>query len=214
MSSRDGCLGGILRSRAKGPARPALISILALTLMALGGCGDSDPRQDPNAVTKTISSEGGLQMKVPSSWREDKALNAQADLQASNRVDEAYALVISDSKQEFGEQKLEDFATLAKDNFIKGIQNPTVSAPKQLTLNGKPSIRYEIQGTADNVKVVYLITLAQTDSRFLQAIAWSLPDRLNENRQVLERVTASIRETRPAAPSPAATPGASPAPSP
>lgn len=192
--------------------RPSAIFIvtLVLSLVALGGCGGSGDG-DPNALTKTISSDSGLQMKVPASWREDRALNAQADLQASNRGAEAYALVIPDSKQEFVNQKLEDFATTAKDNFLKGVQNANVTGPKPLTLNGKPAIRYEVQGTAENVRVVYLMTLMETESRFLQVIAWSVPDRLNENRPILEKVTASIREVRPASPSPATSPGVSPA---
>ena len=197
------------RSRGLCRASSAFIFTVAFALV-LAGCGDSGG-DDPNALTKTISSESGLEMKVPASWREDNALNAQADLQASNREAEAYALVIPDLKQEFVNPKLEDFATMAKDNFIKGIQNPNVTGPRQLTLNGKPAIRYEIRGVAENIRVVYLMTLMETDSRFLQVIAWSLPDRLSENRPILEDVTASIRETRPASPSPPTSPGAPPA---
>ncbi len=212
MSSHQGLLANRHRStRNRGLARASSAFIVTVAFaLVLTGCGDGGG-DDPNALTKTISSESGLEMKVPASWREDTALNAQADLQASNREAEAYALVIPDLKQEFVNPKLEDFATMAKDNFIKGIQNPNVTGPRQLTLNGKPAIRYEIQGVAENVRVVYLMTLMETDSRFLQAIAWSLPDRLSENRPILEDVTASIRETRPASPSPPTAPGAPPA---
>ncbi|HEX2259047.1 MAG TPA: hypothetical protein VHJ40_04815 [Actinomycetota bacterium] len=212
MSSHQGLLADrhrLTRSRGRARASSAFFIVTCAFALVLGGCGGGE--EEPNALTKTISSESGLEMKVPASWREDTALNAQADLQASNREAEAYALVIPDLKQEFVNPKLEDFATMAKDNFIKGIQNPNVTGPRQLTLNGKPAIRYEIQGVAENVRVVYLMTLMETDSRFLQVIAWSLPDRLSENRPILEDVTASIRETRPASPSPPTAPGAPPA---
>jgi hypothetical protein len=209
MSTHYGVLADGHRSRpnmGRFRSPSVLIATLALSLIVLSGCGGEGPGGDPNALTETISSETGLQMKVPASWRKDTALNAQADLQASNRDAEAYALVIPDLKQEFVNPKLDDFATIAKDNFVKGIQNANVTGPRPLTLNGKPAIRYEIQGVADNVRVVYLMTLLETDTRFLQVITWSLPDRLRENRPILEKVTASVRETRPASPSPPASP--------
>lgn len=178
----------------------ALLVIVALALATCGGGSEPTPK-NTNALTKTVTSEGGnLQMKIPDSWREDKSLNASADLQASNRVQEAYALVIADSKQDFGNRTLNDFAEIAKENFLKGITTPSLSGPRSLTINGKQAVRYQIDGTADNVKVTYLLTLLETDSRYLQVIAWSLPERLTKNRPVLESITASVREIKPATP--------------
>lgn len=193
-------------SNRAGVVLGALLALAVLALSACGGGSEPTPK-NTNALTKTITSEGGnLQMKIPDSWREDESLNASADLQASNRVQEAYALVIADSKQDFGNRTLKDFAEIAKENFLKGITTPTLSEPRSLTINGKEAVRYQIDGTADNVKVTYLLTLMETESRYLQVIAWSLPEQLTKNRPVLESVTASVRELKPA------TPAAPPAP--
>ncbi|MDQ4149826.1 MAG: hypothetical protein M3164_07560, partial [Actinomycetota bacterium] len=160
-------------SRLSSSAKPIafLLALLALTLLALTGCGGEADRgaTTPNALTKTIRSEDGtLEMRVPEPWREDRSLNAQADLQASQRAQEAYVVVIGDSKQAFGGRTLNDFAQIARENFLRGVTDATVSEPTQMTLGGRPAIRFDIQGTAEDVRVSYLYTLAETESRYLQ----------------------------------------------
>jgi hypothetical protein len=169
------------------------------SLLAACGGGSKSPTASPGtngvALSKAIKSKDGkLEMRIPSSWKQDPGLNESADLQASNRAEEGYVLVITDLKENFPKLTLQQFGQTALDNFLKGITSPAVTGPKKVTVSAGDAIRYELTGAANNVSVTYLFTMIETQDRFLQVIAWTLPDQLAKNRRTLEAITNSIAE--------------------
>ncbi len=170
-----------------------VMGILAIVLgVWIGACRDLVPGS-PKVVQ---SRDGRTQMVVPASWSEQSDLNEQADIQVANPRKELYVIVLSESKQDFdADMTLEEHSVLTRSLLLQGIRNGQVSyGPIQFEIGGYPAVQYQLRGSVDKVKLVYLHTTVEGANGFHQIIAWTLPSRLNKNELVLQRVTRSLQE--------------------
>lgn len=176
------------------PALRLLCLILTGTVL-LAACGS-----EPN-LSKTLTSENGLEMRIPDSWTEDSALNPGADLQASNREAESYVVVISDLKQDLQEDvTLEEFGDFAVQQFMAGLNDPDLSfadldEPERVESSGLEGLRYEISASPDDLDLSYLFTVIESPDRFTQVVAWTERPRMDEQRQTLEAISDSVTQT-------------------
>ncbi|MBA3714224.1 MAG: hypothetical protein H0W76_17495 [Pyrinomonadaceae bacterium] len=145
--------------------------------------------------TVLTSADGKYQLTIPAGWRADSQLHDDAGLKASNRIKEAYVVVISESREDFtDDMTLESFTKITRDAMLKNLGSPDSAAPTPTVIGDYPALRYELQGVVSNVKVIYINTTVETPSGFHQILAWTLPSRLNQQRNVLQEVTGSFRE--------------------
>lgn len=171
-----------------------LLGLLVATTVLLAACGGGPD------LSKTLTSENGLEMRVPDSWSEDSALNPGADLQASNREAESYVVVISDLQQDLREGlSLEEFGDFAVEQFIDGLNDPDTSfadldEPEPMESAGLDGLRYEVSATPGDLDLSYLFTVIESPDRFIQVIAWTERPRMDEQRQTLEAISHSVAE--------------------
>ena len=147
--------------------------------------------------TSTIlrNQNSSIQITLPKGWREDKELHEDADLQASNRADEKYVIILSDSKEDFEKMSLSEHSEITRGSIIKILTAPQVTGPVELTINDLPAIQYEIRGSTDNINVVYLHTTVETSQKFYQILAWTVKSRFEKNKSELQEVTNSFQES-------------------
>lgn len=205
-------------------ARSPLFALLALVTLLLGACnqmadeGADEPAEGPDLSETLVSEDGAFEMKVPASWSQHNNLNDVAVLQAADLQREAYAILIADPKRPFEGTSLGSFADTQIQTFVESVADARMRGPELVIIDGEEALQYEVEGTADNVEVVYLYTFMETPDRFLKAVTWSLAGNYDRNEDTLTAVTESIRQLKPLeeSPSPAASPDAtlSPAPSP
>ena len=142
-----------------------------------------------------LSEDSELQLQVPSSWEELKGMNPAASIGVGNKFDENYAIVISDSMEDFSHPPaLEDFATVQLRLFTKRMESVEVSEGVAVADYDTPAIRYEVRAMIDNLNVAYMVTMLKTEKRFAQIITWTLASRWDDNRGILERVSNSLQE--------------------
>lgn len=172
-----------------------LLCLLLATTVLLAACdGGSD-------LSKTLSSENGLEMRVPDSWSEDSTLNPGADLQASNRDAESYVVVISDLKRDLVEGlTLEEFGDFAVEQFIEGLNDPNLTfgdlgEPEPVESSGLDGLRYEVSASPGDLDLSHLFTVIESPDRFIQVIAWTERPRMDEQRQTLEAISDSVTQT-------------------
>lgn len=161
-------------------------------LALLASCGRGDP--EPRGFKRVASPDGALEFRVPASWTEATDLNEVASLQAGDTVAEAYAVVIEDPRRAFASLDLAGFADRQMQQQVTRVGLANLGGPETLTVDGKPAVRYRLKGFHNAVEVVYLYTFVETPDRFLKVVAWSLSPNFEDNRQTLERVSASVRE--------------------
>ncbi len=142
-----------------------------------------------------VSEDSDLQLQVPDSWEELKGLNPSASIEVGNKFDENYAIVISDSMEDFGDPPaLKDFADVQLRLFTKRMGSVDVSEGVSVEDYDSPAIRHEVRATVDNLNVAYMVTFLKTENRFAQIITWTLASRWDDNRGILERVSNSLQE--------------------
>ncbi|HSE41536.1 MAG TPA: hypothetical protein VLH08_12315 [Acidobacteriota bacterium] len=184
--------------------RPAVRAVFAIILALLViSCTSEQRERLSNALnstndekgTKVIrSTDGCCSVTVPGSWKEEKELNAQANLQASNRLKELYIIVISESKEDFQEMTLERHSELTRTEFAKSLTTPEVSEAAFVTVNKNNGVQYQISGAINNVKIVAFHTTVETPKYFHQILAWTIKSRLEKNKPILQSVIESFKE--------------------
>ena len=153
------------------------------------------------AVATTITSPDGLaSIVLPSGWKQEQAqeLHDQADLQASDRANEMYVIVMSENKEDFRDMTAEKHSQFTRSALTEKLESPEVSAPAQVTTGGLTGTQYEIRGGVDNLNIAYLHTTVESPTHFHQILAWTLKSRFDKNRPVLDAVIQSFKEVAPA----------------
>lgn len=173
-----------------------------------GACGgQAEERAPGNRGLKAVTStDGALQFWVPESWTPSE-LNPVASLQAGDPEAEAYGVVIEDPRKVLQAYTLEQFADLQMQKLVTTIQLASLAGPTTVEVDGKDALQYRLKGFFDSVEVVYLYTFVETPDRFLKVVTWSLADRFEDNREVMEQVSTSVRQLKPL-PEPTAAGGA------
>jgi hypothetical protein len=155
----------------------------------------SPSNNQPNSGSTLTSSDGKTQITLPSGWKQEQDLNSQAKLQAANRAEEVYIIVISENKQDFQDINLEKHSELTRGLFLKNLTNPQVTGPTPVTIEGNRGVQYELKGGINNINAAYIHTTLETPKNYHQIVAWTLQSRLDQNRSQLQQVIQSLRET-------------------
>lgn len=140
------------------------------------------------------SADGDSQITVPRDWSEMDDLNEVAIIQAANLFEEQYAIVIQDNKEDFADTDINAHSEATVQILLDSLTSSEVTTPTPLTVNGYTAVQTEIQGSFENINVVYLHTSIETREHFYQVVTWTLKSRFESNRSLFEQVTQSFRE--------------------
>ena len=168
------------------------LALLVAVVCAVMGCGLLQNLGEPKVLK---SGNGRFQLTIPSGWREDSALHNSAGIRASNRIQEMYVIVISESKEDFADDvTLEQFTTVTRDSMLKKIESSQASPPAAVTVGETYSgLQYGLQGEVDNMQISYLVTNVETTKDFHQIIAWTLRSRIAQNETKLQDLVNTFR---------------------
>lgn len=80
-------------------------------------------------MVSVVSEDSELQLQVPASWEDLKGdLNPAASIEVGDKFDETYAMVISDSREDFADPpSLEEFAQGQLRYFTRRLESPSLS---------------------------------------------------------------------------------------
>jgi hypothetical protein len=170
--------------------------------LAFSGCGtlvneikNKTGNRGASADKVIKSNDNKSQITVGGDWQEDKELNAEANIQASNRQKEKYIIVISEPKEDFSvDMKIEDFANIVRDGIIQSGENVNATEPVDMTINGLPGKYFEVQGEVQKVKVRYLAAVVNGKNTYHQVLTWTLNSKYEENKEELKKVIQSFKE--------------------
>ena len=171
--------------------------IALLAVVALCGCQKLGEAMKPQPVVLK-STDGALELTVPSSWRDDSApdrqLNDQAVLQASNRASELYVIVLSEAKEDLAGMDLEKFSEVTRSSQLQSMTNGVEEGPKKRTINGLPAIEYVLKGTVDKANVVMKHVAIDGPTRYHQMLVWTLKSKWETEKAGLDKVVESLKE--------------------
>lgn len=161
---------------------------------------DKPQKSAESSTTVLTTKDGQGKVNLPKGWSKDQELNDEADLQASNRSEEMYMIVLTESKKDFRNITLAKHSELTRGTLLKSLTSPKVEGPTQLTINNYPAVQYEIHGGIDNINAAYLHTTVETENNFHQILVWTLESQFSKNRDELQQVTQSFQEAAASTP--------------
>lgn len=176
----------------------ALSLMCCVGVFALIGFRAASTNSQPTTFT-TVQPIGPLrpvQVQLPGGWRERNDLNVQANFQASGPLDQAFIIVISEAKDDFADRTLDAYLRATLDPFkqrLGGAQ--VVKGPVRMTINDRPAIQHEVNGTVNNINITYLHTVVDGPSGFHQVLGWAARSRFESQRATLESIIKSFQET-------------------
>lgn len=144
---------------------------------------------------KVIKSTDGLtQVTVPQGWKAMKGLNDEASLQAAYPQKELYVIVMTESKEDFDKMTMEKYSKLTRGMIFEALASGKEEKTGSLKINGNPALQYKLEGSMDNIKVVYLHTTVEGKKYFHYILAWTLRSKYEKNKDVLQQVIKSFKE--------------------
>lgn len=153
------------------------------------------PTPTPTQLTPLTSSDGKSQLRVPAGWSAETGLNPEAQIQASNRSQGLFLIVLAESRQQLRNVTREKHSQITRDLLIQNLAQSKVSEPTTVTaVKDNPAIQYEISGSLNDINVQFLHTTIETPTRFVQILAWTSPEAFERNRTELQNIIQSFVE--------------------
>ncbi|MFC7393805.1 hypothetical protein [Scopulibacillus cellulosilyticus] len=144
--------------------------------------------------TPLRNGNGSLQLTLPDGWQEDKLLNPQAALAASNRTKDEYILVFAYAKREFSKNaRLDNFINAMQANMKVEAKNMVVGQENNVTVDRLPAKQVNIKGEISGIKAEMLVTYLEKGDYFFQMMAWTSEDKYEGSKQDLKQVSESLR---------------------
>ncbi|MBU6950977.1 NINE protein [Hahella sp. HN01] len=165
--------------------------------------GDRRVSAASEALDKVLrSADGRLSLSVPGRWKKMDDLNEEASLGVGNLFDDAYALILEESRVDFEDgYTLTDYSELIVSLMQESLENPrTLGEWSPVEINGLPARQVALTGSTGGVKVTYLITTVMGDAHFYQVLGWTLASRYDSKSEVLQAVAASFKERKNSGP--------------
>lgn len=174
-----------------------LISIVAAIVIPnlIAAKEKADKIQSVLETKEVVSIDGISRVDIPGDWEVRTDLNDDASIQVANARKEQYLVVLTDSKIDFDDISVEEHSQMTRQHILEKADNgQIVGEPKHFEINGQAAVQYEIHGSVDKLKVVYLHVTVEGKEHFHQILAWTLASMLSKNKPVLESVINTFKE--------------------
>jgi Tfp pilus assembly major pilin PilA len=184
--------GGSVRWDCSGGTLPARFRTKTCQTGAYTG------QQAPVASHWVTSADGLTRMRLPSSWQRLPELNDMGSIEYGNPYREQYLLVISEPRADFSSSMDLPAYTemLLNQNYRPMLANLSLEYRGQVSFNEMKGTKYELRGEIDNIRIVYLLTILQSNDHFHQVLFWTLPTKWADTAAVFESALATFAECR------------------
>lgn len=175
-------------------------SLLSLSFATaiIGGIADKlDGPEDPRTFT---SASGRVQVTTSEDWEIDEELKEDAELGLSHRTRERYLIVKWGPERDFAEgATLREVGDAQRDDLVEDLSGRSIGGVRQLRLDGRPALLYEVEGRDGVVKVHFFYAVTRTRDAFVEIFAWTIPSELRSARPILLEAIQSLKVSDPRA---------------
>lgn len=167
-----------------------LIFVLAICMAAiLGACSEKDN------LTVFKSEDNKFQVSASSSWKDTNGeLHPESNLEIYNPQKEKYFVALLESKEDFDDSSLQTYYDIVTETFISSLDNPNQGDVKEVTINGNKALQYSLEGTVDNIKIAYLVTVIETPTHYGQLMAWTTKSKWDKYKEEYTNLINSFKE--------------------
>lgn len=164
--------------------------LLALPLFLAACVPGQQPAETDGEPVASVGEE--FTMSLPAGWEEQADENAE--FSAQNPKDDMYLTVLSESQADF-DLDLATYAETVVGILVDNTAGEITSGPTPLKVDGHDAIRYEVRGTSDDVKLVYIDTVIKGDRDFHQLATFTLQSSYGANKAGMEALADGFKIT-------------------
>ncbi|EKD27953.1 MAG: hypothetical protein ACD_79C00487G0003 [uncultured bacterium] len=139
------------------------------------------------------STDGKIKLTVPNNWAEMQ-LNESAEVQLGFGAEEQYLIVLSENKEDMYGWNIQKHSLVTLGNLVSSLDDPIIKAPVELTIDNSKAIQYEIEGSSQGLRIVYIHTTVENENSFNQVLAWSIKSKYSSNKALLQNVVNSFQK--------------------
>jgi hypothetical protein len=188
----------------------AFCALFFLSLVLIVGCGTKEAEKSQGTVVTAAvatpeppavitAADGSGTVTAEGGWKQASGLHKKAQLQATNSYGDMYLVVFSEKKDRYSGVTLDDYSEVTRGNVLETLTSPSISRPKQITMDGNQAVQYTIRGYTKGSKIAYVHTAVESPLYFHEIIVWTPDARFERNRFALENAISSFKEIQPAA---------------
>lgn len=191
-------IAGYAIERARLPVPQTVIDPV-ITIPTLPPLPPLPPAPSPSPeATFLAATDGNSEIKLLSGWLNDPELNDKAQIQTSNRSRQMYLIVLVQSRRELSQMTATEYSKITQGYLTKRLEKSQVTGPTAVRQIGStpayPTVQYEVRGSLNKIDVVYLHTVVETPTRFVQILAWTPPTAFEQNQAEMQQMIQSFRE--------------------
>jgi hypothetical protein len=162
------------------------------------GSGSGSPAMAaPKVVT---SNDGACRFTVPDLWEKVPALSSDANIQVSDRFNDAHVMVVREPRIDMAaDVTIDDYVTLLQQTLPNHLDDVQLAPAETFRIHTYEGKQFYAVGTAREIKVrvKYIYTVIMTENEFFQIISWTSPSRYEKNKPTMLSVIRSFRVIPP-----------------
>lgn len=175
--------------------RNSLIAIVLIVLAGAAAVFFLMNRPTPRMPTAIESRNGSSYTLDLPSTLSPASFNDEASLQYADATRELYVMVIDESKEKiasFGlDYDLETYMKIA----LRTLDSTGLYRNSTRNIGPCKALQTEVKTTYKGKNVAYQLTCIESTTSFYQVLIWSLESRYESNKEEMERILTSFRET-------------------
>ena len=113
-----------------------------------------------------VSEDSKLKITTSGFWVKRTDLNPQATLQAANKAEEMYVMVIGDAKSTVPNMTLQQHHQLTRDHMMQKMTNANTTEPVSTTIDVHPAFQEQVTGTTEGANLIFLHTTVDEGDSF------------------------------------------------
>jgi hypothetical protein len=153
--------------------------------------------QDQQSADGVIQSEDhSIQYTLPkgwTNWTNGKTINPQTLLSAWSQ--NKFLLTIQDSKASMNDNlSLKDYSDIIIKQTSSSLNNAIILASRDIKIDGKDAMQFELSGEVSSYKVVYMITIINAEKYFYDIFEWTGQGEFDAAKGDFKTIASSFKE--------------------
>jgi hypothetical protein len=165
--------------------------LAAAAMVALAACATLSEEK----TTTVYSDDGVSELNAPETWRTRPNIGRSATLRLGDDADGIYLLVNTYLPHEIHTASFSAFAQRVSSALMKRLGEGTISPARELSVNGRPAVEYQVAGRSGSLPIVYLSTVVEGERGRHHLVSWSAAESFGRSRGAMREVIASFRES-------------------
>ncbi len=144
--------------------------VLWLLLGALLAC----KRSGSSSEIEIEATDHRSRIHIPKSWSSQTDLNDKADLQVGNRLEAEFLIVLTEPKEDFASMDVARLLDHHVTRLESALSSPSRAPLPTTQLGSYPARQMELSGVAQNLNIVYLVTVVEGPKYFhgITSLSW------------------------------------------